>query len=345
MGLTEKQIKQLREELDSCKNPLYFFHDDPDGLCSFLLLYRYIREGNGVIVKATPNVDDKFLKKVEEYSPDKIFVLDLAMMENSFIEKVKVPIVWIDHHEPQEIRESKVRYFNPRLNDKNDTSPVSLLCYEAVEKDLWIASVGITADWHLTKYHEEFSTKYPKLLPKEIKTPEDALFKTELGKLSRIFSFILMGKINYVNKYIKTLTRIKDPYEILEQKTSAGKFIYRRYEQINEEYERLLKKALKDIKKEKYLVFNYTHEKISFSKDLANELLYNYPDRIIIIGRERSDEIKMSLRAQHINILKPLEKALVGIDGYGGGHEHACGACVKKQDYKRFIENLKKEIG
>ena len=52
----------------------------------------------------------------------------------------------------------------------------------------------------------------------------------------------------------------------------------------------------------------------------------------------------MSLRAQNINISEKLQKALIGINGYGGGHEHACGACVKKYDYPRFLNNLKKEI-
>ena len=69
MPLNEEQVKKIRDELDNCQNPLYFFHDDPDGLCSFLLFYRYKKEGNGVVVKrATPQVDDKFLHKVKEYN-------------------------------------------------------------------------------------------------------------------------------------------------------------------------------------------------------------------------------------------------------------------------------------
>jgi len=39
-----------------------------------------------------------------------------------------------------------------------------------------------------------------------------------------------------------------------------------------------------------------------------------------------------------------LEKALVGIDGYGGGHEHACGAAIKKHDFKKFIENIEAQL-
>src|SRR3989338_3971743 len=98
--LTEKEIKRIKEELDNCKNPLYFYDSDPDGLCSFLLLYRYKREGHGVMVKSNPFLNEKFLHKVEEYQPDKIFVLDIANVDQDFIDKAKVPVIWIDHHGP-----------------------------------------------------------------------------------------------------------------------------------------------------------------------------------------------------------------------------------------------------
>ena len=55
--------------------------------------------------------------------------------------------------------------------------------------------------------------------------------------------------------------------------------------------------------------------------------------------------MKCSLRsAKNINIAIALEKALVGIEGYGGGHEQACGACVKEEDFERFLEQLEAEI-
>ena len=52
----------------------------------------------------------------------------------------------------------------------------------------------------------------------------------------------------------------------------------------------------------------------------------------------------MSLRTAKINIERILGKALIGIEGYGGGHKFACGASVKKEDFERFIENIKQEI-
>lgn len=342
MALTRKNFEEIRKELDKCKRPLFFFHDDPDGLASFLLLYRYCKKGFGVAVKSDPKIDDKFLRKVEEYMPDKIFVLDVAILEQSFVDKAYAPIVWIDHHQPLDVE--GVKYFNPRLNNIKDNQPISYICYQVTKKDLWIAMTGCIGDWFLPDFSKEFSKKYPDLLPK-ITTADDAMFNSRLGKLVSVFSFVLKGRMKEVKQCIKILTRIKDPYEILEQKTAQGRFIYRKYFRVNEKYQHLLRRALKQKAEDKIFLFIYKHEQISFTKDLANELLFRNPDKIIVIGREKVDEVKLSLRARNIELPPLIEKALKGLDGYGGGHEYACGASVKKKDFGKFMSRLRKGVG
>ena len=49
--LTTKQIKFLREELATAKNPIFFYDADGDGLAAFLLLYRIHREGKGIAIR------------------------------------------------------------------------------------------------------------------------------------------------------------------------------------------------------------------------------------------------------------------------------------------------------
>src|SRR3989344_3575465 len=100
MALSQIQIKQIREHLDNCKRPLIFFDDDQDGLCSFLQFYRYKQEGKGIIVKTAPKLSAVFLNKVIEYQPDKIFILDVALVEQEFLDEIKVPAIWVDHHGP-----------------------------------------------------------------------------------------------------------------------------------------------------------------------------------------------------------------------------------------------------
>lgn len=343
-ALTEKEYEQIRDELDHCQNPLYLFHDDPDGLCSFLLFYKYKLEGNGIIVKATPIIDAKYLKKVEEYNPDKIFILDIADVTQEFIDSVRVPIIWVDHHGPYE--RNRIKYFNPRNHDIKNNPPVSYMNYFVVEENEWISLAGMVSDWFLPGKRETdgLSKRHPKLLPKGVYKPEEALFTTEVGKLARIMSFILKGSHSDAKKYVKVMTRIKTAEEILEQTTPKGKYIYKKYDKINKDYQAILSEAKKKVTKSKFLVFEYNEDRMSFTSDIANELLFRYPNKIILIARNKSGQMKCSMRAANYNLPPLIEKSMVGLDGRGGGHEHAAGVVVNVDDFEQFMKNMKEEV-
>ncbi len=344
MPNTGIDYKKIREELDMCKKPLFLYHDDADGLSSFLLLYRYKKEGQGFIVKQTPVIDERFLRKVEEYQPDKIFIVDIARVEDSFTDNVHVPIIWIDHHGPYDA--GKTKYFNPRLKDPSLNLPASYLCYKVVEQDLWVAMTGIVGDW---VYHEEtykkFAEEYADLLSVDVKTPEKALFDTKIGEMAKIFNFVLKGDVKSALQCAKVLTRIKDPYEIFNQTTSQGKYIWKKYKKVADMYDSLLADAKKSESDEKVILFKYYEDKTSFTGEVANELLYRNPEKIIIIARMKGGEAKCSVRSGKNIILPPLlEKAMMNLGGRSGGHEHACGAVLPEENLKELIENIKKEI-
>jgi len=339
---TEKQLTFLREELATAQNPLFFYDDDPDGLCSFLILYRMHREGKGIIVKSSPKLDLKFFHKIEEDNPDKIFILDMPMVEQEFLDKVKRPVIWLDHHQP--LKMQHVHYFNPRIEKSSRYFPTTAMAYEISKnpEDLWLAMVGSLADYHWPDFLEEFIEKYPGLLSRG-KNIDQALYGEEIGKLVRIFAFLLKGQTSEVNKCVRILTRISSPEEILQQTTSAGRYLYKDFTKTEEKYQAVLEKA-KEIKtKEKVFLFTYTG-KDSFTSELAAELLYLHPKNIIIVARKKSGEMKCSLRSREIVISKIIEKALVGITGYGGGHELACGANIKEEDWEKFLEQFKEEL-
>ncbi len=339
--LTQKQIQDVKEELENCKNPLFFFDDDPDGLCAFLLLYRHIKEGHGFVVKTHPRLDARSAPKIEEYKADKVFVLDVAQLEQDFIDASRVPVIWIDHHTPLE--RANVKYFNPRISNKELNIPTTYMCYRIVEGDLWIAALGCIADYYMPDFIDEFKKAYPGMIENE-KSIGDIYFNSKLGTLINIFSFCLKGKTSDVMKCIKILTRVESPNEMLNQETSRGKFIFRRYQKIKEAYDEMMKSAVENSGDGKVLVFTYADDKMSFTGDLANELLYRFPEKVIVVGRKKGDEVRMSIRSTGILIPPVLEKSLSGLEGYGGGHEYACGANVKEKDFKEFIERIKKSV-
>ena len=340
--LSEKEIKQIKYELDTCKRPIFFFHDDQDGLASFLLFYRYVKEGKGIVLKAKPNLTEQHAKKVEEYGADKVFVLDIAMVEQDFIDKAKVPVIWIDHHPA--VQRENVKYFNPRTKDENINIPAAYLCHQVVQEDMWIAMVGCLGDWYLPDFIDEFRAKYPDLIPEKYKTAREILFETKMSILNKVFSFNLKGGTTEVLKSMKVMIKIESPYEILEESTPKGKLIYKKYQKINKVYDELKERLLKQKTDKKVKVFKYSEDRLSLTKDLSNELIYMFPESIVILGREKSGEMRCSIRAMNINLKPIVEKALVGVEGYGGGHEHACGCAVKVHDFEKFISNIEEQI-
>ena len=341
--ITEEEILFIRKKLKESARPLFFFDDDSDGVASFCLLYKMVSDAKGVCVKGKPILEAKYSKKVEEFSPDIIFVLDKPMIEQEFLDNVTQEVIWIDHHPLQSNK--KVKYFNPRKENSDDNRPTSFWAYHIAKEDvkeaLWLAMIGIVGDWNIL-LADEFRKEYPDLLPDSVKSPPEALFNSKIGLISKIIDFNLKGTTTQAMQSIKVLTRIESPYEILDQTTPRGKYIYKKYVAVNEKYEELKKKV--KITKDKIVFYTYKDNSLAISSMLSNELLHLHPDKIIIIAREKENELMLSLRSSKVNIEKILHKALEGINGYGGGHDNACGACVKKDDLERFISNFRNEL-
>ncbi|MFH1456279.1 MAG: DHH family phosphoesterase [archaeon] len=337
-------LARIRKALETCKDPLFFYDDDPDGLASFLLLYKFAKKGKGIVLKVAYGSDeDLILRKIDEYKPDSVFILDRAVVDQDIVDQINIPTYLIDHHGPQKIQGAT--YFNPLLFDPKDSRPTSYWCYKVVKENLWIAMTGTVADWCvLQDLKKDFIKSYPGYLGR-INDPAKALHETKVGQLARIFWFCLKGKTSQVNKCINTLVKIDDPKEILEQTTPRGKYIYKYYAKINRNYETLLHDAEKCYKKkDPLLVFTYTPTSMSLTAILANELLYKYPEKIIIIARQNSDKVIMSLRSAKHPILSMLKIVLGKVNGYGGGHTLACGATVDQTQFKEFIRMIRESI-
>ncbi len=340
--ISDTEIKEIRQALLKTERPFIFFHDDPDGLASFLLCYRKIKKGKGYPLKAFPQLKAEHAQQVEKYGADKVFILDIALADQEFFDALSMPKIWVDHHDPQ--KRDKVNYYNPRVTS-GENIPTPALIYPVVQQDLWIATVGAIGDWYFPPYAEDFRKQFPELLPADITTVEEALFNSPVGKLVKVFSFNLKGSTTEVNQSVKTLTRIQNPYEILKQETPGGRFLYKKYHKINNIYETMLKEIKERATDDRLLVHTYASDQLSLTKDLANELLYTFKNKVIILGREKDDELRCSIRAPaDITLPDALAQALEGIQGYGGGHEHACGAGIKKHDFPKFIENLRRAL-
>ena len=338
--LKDNEIEEIRMFLEKATNPLFLFDDDPDGVCAFLLLKRFYKKGDGVATKGPPNLDRKYIDTVNKYNPDLIIVLDKPLIDQDFIDQCPCDILWLDHHPL--VSRTKVHYYNPRKHEINN--PTTYLAYQVTKSDLWIATLGCIFDYSIPDFIDEFIKQYPDLVDKKSDHPGDLIFKSNLSKLIRIFSFNIKGEYKDVKKSLRYLEKVETPYEILNQTTEYGRFIYWRYEKLNKEYVKLLEKAEEAKTKDKIYLFLYPSTKTSFTTELANELIYKNPEKVVIIAREKDQRVMMSLRSRNIKLPPMIEKALVGLSGYGGGHDYACGASVKYDDFERFIKSFKEQL-
>ncbi|MAG02690.1 hypothetical protein CMI42_05110 [Candidatus Pacearchaeota archaeon] len=346
--LTEQQVEEIREHLEKAQNPLFFFDNDNDGLTSFLLLRRSIDRGKGIPIKTYPELDSTYLKRVEELNPDYIFILDKPDVSPDFLKQIiekNLPIVWIDHHQTEEkTLDPLIHYYNPYLNDKT-SEPVSYISYKITNKkeDLWIATIGCISDAYLPDFYPEFLEKYPELgkKPTGVKPSFDLLYNTEIGKIARILDFSLKDTTTNVVNMLKFMMKAKNPLEVLEENKNTEQ-ILKKFNEVNEKYQLLLNKA-RASSEDNFIYFSYSGE-TSMSSNLANQLSFEFPDKLIVIAYLKENFANISLRWKDdvrsltLSVIKDIPGAT------GGGHTNATGAKVLQEHLPKFKGNIEKYL-
>lgn len=355
--LTQKQVKEIREHMDRAQNPLFFFHNDPDGLCSFLLCQRFMGRGKGVQVKSFPYLDSSYFHKVLELNPDYIFVVDYPVISDDFFEevaKLNIPIVWIDHHDVEVKVPANVYYYNPLLNRSKTNEPVTALCYQITgrEKDLWLAVTGCISDKYVPEFYGEFVKKYPELAPIKkqkiiVGTSDlafDIFYRSQIGKIARLMNFGLKDSTSNVVRMMKYLRDVETPHEVLEE-DKKNMMMHKKYNEIMSHYHKLLEKALveeKENPKSKLLFFKYGGES-SMSSNLANELSYLFPKKYVVVAYVFGERVNLSARGKGIKDI--MSKAMEGLEeATGGGHEDAVGGRIRVNDLESFRGELERGI-
>ncbi len=344
--LTPQQINEIREHLKKAQNPLFFFDNDNDGLCSFLLLQRFLKTGKGVAVKGAHNLNLNYYRKIEELKPDYIFILDIPTVKQEFLDKIKqnnLPVVWIDHHNVDKPKDKEISYYNPYHNNKTN-EPVCYLCYKIAnqKKDIWIATIGCISDCYMPDFYPEFEKQYPELSKKNIKSPFDVLYNSELGEIAKILDFSLKDRTTNVVNMLRFMMKAKGPKDILEENFNTRRLL-KHAKEIDLRYKKLIRKARKCVDK-KMLYFEYGGD-LSLSSNLASQLSHEFQDKIIIVIYKKENSANISLRGKTVDIREITLKAIKGLESaIGGGHKHATGAKMNIDDLKEFEKRIKKIV-
>ncbi len=349
--LKKSELIKIKNLLENSQNPLFFFDNDVDGLCSFLLLQRAIGRGKGIVIKSFPDLDETYLKRIDELSPDAVFILDKPRVKKEFITSVLergLPLTWIDHHnvqneKPEKKILEKIHYFNSAPSSE----PTTYLAHSVYKrkKDIWIAMIGCVGDGYKPDFSKEFTEKYPELFNISL-TPFQAHYTTEIGRAIKLLNFGLKDTTTNVVNLIKFLTKANSIYKILEE-NQENKQLYKRYNEINKVYERLIEKATKENSQNKSKLFWFSYSgTTSMTSEISNELFFKNQNKLVVIVNRKPDRANISIRGN--NAHKIVLKAIKNIQGAtGGGHEKACGASVppdKIQEFREKIETLLNQL-
>lgn len=339
--LGEKKLNEIREHLESCGNPIFFYDNDCDGLCSFLILRRWLGKGYGVAIRSYPELKKEYARKVSELGGDCVFILDKPVISRGFledVEKLGLKIVIIDHHSDSlgiGKENENVFLYNSYNKKKGIGEPVSFVCYKTSNRkeNEWLGVIGCIADHYLPDFGKEFAGN--------AKEPFDVLYKTEIGKVARALNFGLKDSASNIVKLQNFLISSKG-YEDVFVESEKNKEFRKKYFELKRKYGELIEKAKENVSG-KVLFFSYSGS-VSMSADLANELCYLNKDKYIIVAYKNQGIVNISGRGKAIKeiFLKVAEKMCGKIQG--GGHRDAIGAKMSLDDLDEFKGLFEREL-
>jgi single-stranded DNA-specific DHH superfamily exonuclease len=338
--LNQEQLQEIRTKLEASQNPLFFYDNDCDGLCSFLILRRALDRGRGVAIKSFPDLKEQYTKKIDELNPDSIIILDKAELSKEFAEhaeKLGIPIIWIDHHEtntePEIIK--KTSYYTSYPS----AEPTSYIAQKIFNRpnDIWLSIIGCIGDVYLPDFAEKFSEENPDLLPPNMDA-FTALQTTTIGTVARKLNFGLMDTTTNVLNLTKYLSRCKNAYDILEENAQTKQF-HKRANQLEEFFQKQVQKAESGINKNSKTIFFTYSGNTSMSSEISNRLAFNHKDKLVIVAFLRPEKVNISIRGKNaLKITYAATKDILGATG--GGHEEATGAMVPISDFEKFKSNI-----
>ncbi|MDO8460720.1 MAG: DHHA1 domain-containing protein [Nanoarchaeota archaeon] len=346
---TPIQVEEIKEHLEKAQNPIFYYDNDADGLCSFVIFRRFLGRGKGVAVRSFPDLNGSYARKAQELGADYVFVLDKPVLSKEFVEEIdrlQLPLVWIDHHQMpiQEFEKefTQLYVYNPARNKGEEMSsePITYWAYKLTRRkeDLWLAIMGCVADHYLPDFASEFEKEYPEFWG-PVRDPFDAYYRTEIGRTAVALNFGLKDSVTHVVQLQNFLISCKGPGDVL-QETPSNYAFRKKYSDVKKKYDDLIKKAKQGISGS-VIFFEYGGE-LSISSDIANELSYFYPNRYIVVAYRKDAILNISIRGK--NVKQILENVFKEVEGSGGGHDDAVGARINSENLEKFKETFEREI-
>ncbi len=223
-GLPEPLDERLNEAVEVTKTAeraRILSHYDGDGTAAAALLtLALLREGMEVHTTLSHQLEPEELEALDLDSADVLLVSDMGSAQVDFLEKFKLPVVILDHHQP--LRESKsVIQINPHLFGLSGTKDLcgattawlfTLAMAEANLDLAGIALIGCIADrQHVGGFEGINKALFGKAVEENVLKPERALALADLSMEEALLYSVgpyfkdLSGRKNRVQKFLSDM--------------------------------------------------------------------------------------------------------------------------------------------
>jgi len=295
-----------------------FFDDDTDGTCGAALVTAYLKLQDvkpqlftGVLNQAT------FSAFASEELDHWIFI-DFAIDQYSdWIAPLKGKSVLIIDHHPviNDLNKDGFLYLNPRID----------------QPDLYYCSTHIAFDVaHAAGLENmEWLSRIGQVGDHEIKGTEE-----EMQATSMIDAVVSMKERDDLIKVANFLSEAESLKQFLTEQ---------RYLKLRDEFEEEMERQvmLYELEATGDVTFFQVKSRFSLISMLSTRLFDMYPNRVIILYKQKPEGWSISGRGNRIDLGKAFREATEGI-GQGGGHPVAAGAYVT--DFERFKGRLLQKL-
>ncbi len=337
-----QELKTIRTLLEQSASPFFLYDNDADGLCSFVLLRRFLGRGEGSAVRSNPDIDVRYAHQALAHGADLVVVLDRPYLGDSFLRELEsrnIPVLWIDHHQVDSSHRehSLVHAFNPCFAANPSHEPVTHWSYliSSRAEDCWIAVMGCIADHFLPPYVSLVKKTYPELWA-SVKKPFEAYYTTELGFLARMIAFGLKSPPSQVSVFERSLYSCSSPHDFKAALDSSEPFA-EEIRSLAHRYKTLIERACAEVNGQ-FIFFTYGGE-TSMSSEIANELSFRYPSSYVLVTHTKPGILALSLRGN--NVLSFIEQVLPLFPrASGGGHRDAVGVRLPSSELNSFKHEL-----
>ncbi len=360
MKRTVRPAVDFIAKLQSKQGVVIIHDDDPDGICSAVLLSKCCSR----IVSANPAVHSteygqsltpKLLRMLRKDDPQAIIFTDVpAIPQNLLSEAAEIAeILILDHHYPENYQ--KAIYANPRLLKALAYLPSSYLAFHVatalgLPRTLcWIAGVGVLSDHGVENCRQLFTlirSEFPDLVGNAKVEDVSLMDESPLGVLTKTITSATVASPGQGAQVAFKALNAADTYrDILEGSRPDFRQLREWNQMVEYEFQSVIGDARRSVVRlgRKVVVYRF-QSRLRIKSLVANYLPRLFGDNIVLVIQKDGKYTHVSLRrgdGNHTDLRSLVQRAIGDIpDASGGGHPEASAARLPTVWVDQFLDRI-----